>query len=52
MKIIFNIDGQTDPKEPYVKNCEITFDKGDVSNGRRGKIAVMEYILDQLKNEQ
>ena len=52
MKIVFNIDGQTDPKNPYVKNCEITFEKGDVSNGRRGKIAVMEYILDQLKNEQ
>lgn len=52
MKIIFDIDGQTDPKEPYVKNCEITFDKGDVSSGRMGKIAVMEYVLDQLKHEQ
>lgn len=52
MKIVFNIDGQTDPNDPYVKNCEITFEKGDVSNGRKGKIADMEYILDQLKHEQ
>ena len=52
MKIIFDIKADENAKEPYVKNCEITFDKGDVSNGRRGKIAVMEYILDQLKHEQ
>ena len=52
MKIIFDIDGQIDSKEPYVKNCEITFDKGDVHSGRKGKIAVMEYVLDQLKHEQ
>ena len=52
MKIVFDIDGKIDSKEPCVKNCEITFDKGDVHSGRSGKIAVVEYILDQLKHEQ
>ena len=52
MKIVFDIDGKIDSKEPCVKNCEITFDKGDVHSGRSGKIAVVEYVLDQLKHEQ
>lgn len=51
MKIIFDVYGKIDSKEPYVKKCEVAFEKDDAYSGREGKIAVMEYILDQLKHE-
>ena len=57
MKIIFDVDGQN---MPYVADCTMTFDnvnkcynyQFDKSNGKNGKKVMLEYLLDQLEQEQ
>ena len=57
MKIIFDVDGEN---MPYVADCTMTFDnvnkcynyQFDKSNSKNGKKVILEYLLDQLEQEQ
>ena len=57
MKIIFDVDEEN---VPYVADCTMTFDnvnkcynyQFDKSSSKNGKKVILEYLLDQLEQEQ
>lgn len=57
MKIIFDVDREN---VPYVADCTMTFDninkcynyQFNKSNRKNGKKVILEYLLDQLEQEQ